>query len=584
VWERAAAKVGEILRSTDEGDVLVFMPGMYEIQRTMDEIRDEIRRHQMGDANNVPPALLMLHGEMSPREQDRVFAPRSGDSDYRRVIVATNVAETSITIPGIRYVIDSGQARVARYEPSRGVNTLHIEAISQASADQRAGRAGRVAPGVAYRLWSQKNHVARPIKNTPEVQRTELSSVVLQLHAFGVSDVEAVDFLDKPSATRIRAAEALLLSLGAVSPLLLGEGSGVRSGYSITALGKQMLQIPAHPRYARMLLEAQKHGCVREVALMAALVSGRELLTRLSRDDKQARRNRESLIKKGDQASDFFLLANAFEHAVKNNFEGKACFSFGINAHVAREVAQAYAQIVEICEEAGLSGEGVEGQGSGGAEGQAPLLPSSSAPLLNEAIARCHLVGFVDHLAVRTSTGSEEFDMIGGKRCTLMDESIVGRNMLIVASEMREITTRRDGRDGEKLTLLGFGSAVKADWVRELNPPGLSEQIEYVYDRLNKRVVAGRVLRYQDLLIGGARVDDADVDAARAAQVLADEFAHQLNKLPQWGTLKPMLASKPGLIREDVAATLARAWQGLSKFEDAEEVNLVPFFRELINR
>ncbi len=576
VWERAAAKVSEIMRTTSEGDVLVFMPGMFEIQRTI----EEVRRSQISDAAGQTPAVLMLHGEMSPREQDRVFAT----TDYRRVIVATNVAETSITIPGIRYVVDSGQARVARYEPGRGVNTLHIEAISQASADQRAGRAGRVAPGVAYRLWSQKNHAARPIKNTPEVQRTELSSVVLQLHAFGVSDVETFDFLDKPSATRIRAAEALLLSLGAVSPLLRGEGLGVRSEYCITEMGQQMLQIPAHPRYARMLLEAQKYNCVREIALMAALVSGRDLLVRLTRDDKITRRNRESLIKKGDNASDFFLLANAFEHAAKNNFEGKACFSFGINAHVAREVAQAFAQLIGICEEAGLlRPNDEEMRREGDEESPHPIIPSSPHLLASaEAIARCHLVGFVDHLAVRTSTGSEEFDLIGGKRCTLMDESIVGRNMLIVVSEMREITTRRDGRDGEKLTLLGFGSAVKADWVRELNPPGLSEQVEYVYDRLNKRVVAGRVLRYQDLLIGGARVDE--LDPARAAQVLADEFAHQLNKLPQWGTLKPMIANKPGLTREDVAATLARAWQGVTTFEDAEDVNLVPFFRELINR
>ena len=105
-----------------------------------------------------------------------------------------------------------------------------------------------------------------------------------------------------------------------------------------------------------------------------------------------------------------------------------------------------------------------------------------------------------------------------------------------------------------------------------------------MYDRLNKRVVAGRVMRYQDLLIGGARISESEFDATRAAQVLADEFAHQLNKLPQWGTLKPMLASKPGLTREDIAATLARAWQGISTFEDAEDVNLVPFFRELINQ
>jgi ATP-dependent helicase HrpB len=545
VWERAADKVQEILRDTPDGDVLVFMPGMFEIQRTI----EEIRRNRINQ-NGVPPVVLALHGELPPREQDRVFAP----SGYRRVIVATNVAETSITIPSVRYVVDSGQARIARYQASRGVNTLTIEPISQASADQRAGRAGRVAPGIAFRLWSQKNNATRPLKNTPEAQRTELSSVVLQLHALGVADVTQFDFLDKPSNIRIRAADELLLSMGAIAAQTQG-------GYGVTDVGRHMLQIPVHPRYARMLIEAQHYNCVRDVALMAALVNGRDLLTRIDRNDKTMRRNRESLIKKSDRASDYFLLANAFRYAVENDFDGKACFAYGINAHVAREVNQTYAQLTEICIETGLL---------------EPDRPDAVAAA--EAIARCHLVGFVDHLAVRTGTGSDEYDLIGGKRYTLMDESIIGRNMLIVASELREIATR----NGSTLNLLGFGSAVEVAWVRELNPPGLNEQVEYVYDRLHKRVVAGRVLRYRDLLIGGERVETLEPSAA--ARVLAEEFADQLHKLPQWPTLKPMVARLHGRKRADLVAALAAAWHGATTHEQVMKLDVVPAIRDLVNR
>jgi hypothetical protein len=155
-----------------------------------------------------------------------------------------------------------------------------------------------------------------------------------------------------------------------------------------------------------------------------------------------------------------------------------------------------------------------------------------------------------------------------------MDESVVGSHMLIIASEMREITTR----SGEKLNLIGFGSAVELTWVREINPPGLNEQMEHVYDRLNKRVVAGRALRYHDLLIGGERVED--LDPYQAAWVLADEFADALNKLPQWPQLKPLLARRSDLTRDDVVQRLARAWHGATTYKDAIARDVLTVFAE----
>ena len=546
VWERAARQSVDLLLTTDDGDVLVFMPGMVEIQHTIDEIR-----HMWREAGSKaePPILLALHGEMSPKDQDRAFAP----STYRRIIVATNVAETSITLPGIRFVVDSGQARIARYDPARGVNTLHVEPISQASADQRTGRAGRIAPGECYRLWSLDQHRTRPLRNTPEVQRTELSSVVLLLYSLGVRNIAQFDFLDTPDAERIRAAETLLSALGAIT----SDG--------ITATGQRMLSIPAHARYARMLIEAYQHNCVREVALLTALMSGRDILVRLTRDDKIQRRNRDSLIQKAHKQSDYFLLAKAYEHAVKAVFDAKSCYMYGIHPHAAREVAQTFAQLQDVCVEAGLLSQSDDAM---------PL----ADPAHTEAIQRCHLVGFVDHLAVRTSTGSDEFDLTESRRCTLIDESIVGQNTLIVASEIREITTRT----GEKLTLLGYGSAVTSAWVRALNPPGLHEQVEHVYDRLNKRVVVGRVVRYHDLILGGERLDESELDLDKSAQVLAEAFADHLDKLPQWSRLKPILGCKqPPLTREQIVEALARRWHGTTTAKEALVRDVLPAFSDL---
>lgn len=534
VWERAAQKTVDVLRSTDAGDVLVFMPGMFEIQRTLDEIRRRWREASKGEM----PALLALHGEMPPKEQDRAFAPYAG----RRVIVATNVAETSITLPNIHVVIDSGLARIDRYDPERGVNTLHIEPISLASADQRAGRAGRVAPGQCFRLWSHRQHEQRPLKNTPEVMRTDLSSTLLLLHALGIDDVNRFDLLEKPDPSRLRAASDLLDLLGATHE------------HRITEMGRQMARIPSHPRFARMLIEAQRYNAVREVALMAALVSGRDLLIRLNRDDRIQKRNRESLMKQGQHTSDFFLLMNAFAFAAQSNFDGKTCAMHGIHAQAAREVAQAYAQLLEVCEQTGL------------------LDASSQGDPAPDAVQRCHLAGFIDHLAVRTSSGSDEYDLAGGRRCTLMEESVAGRHLLIVASVIREITTRK----GDRLALLGFASAVQPDWIRDLNPAGLNETVEHVYDRLNKRVVAGRMLRFHDLVLAGERLEAVDTESA--AQILADEVAHQMNRLPQWAQIKPWLAQHP-MSEAQIKSALTQAFAGATTYEEAIKRNVLKSFQ-----
>jgi ATP-dependent helicase HrpB len=564
VWELATEKVREVVGQSGEGDVLVFMPGAYEIQRTIEEIR---HAHIQDDLLVIP-----LHGELSPQDQDRAFLP----TPYRRVIVSTNVAETSVTLPGIRYVIDSGLARIARFDPRHSISTLHVEPISKASADQRAGRAGRLGPGECYRLWTEAQQQVRPERNTPEIQRTDLSGVVLLLHSFGITDAEHFDLLDKPDTERIRHAEELLEVLGAIAtgvntPEATALGTFTPPSRAITEVGRRMLRLPLHPRYARMLVEAERFECVREVALFAALVSGRDLLTHLNPQDRLTRRNRDSLTRVSD--TDYDLLAASFAHAVRHRFDYKTCYSYGVNPHVAREVSLTYQQILELLgEEAGAADD----------------VPKNE--VRSEGIQRCHLVGFIDQLAARIGA-SEDFELANGRHGTLMQESVVTRSPLVVVSEIREITTRQQ----EKLTLIGIASAVRQEWLIELRPPQLTQTMEHVYNRLSKRVTAARAWRYRNLIVHAEQMEQ--VDPAAAAQVLAREFVRNPHppSVPRWEReLKPWLRKVerarqrspelglPEITDELISQTLAQAWHDATSFKEAADRPLLPAFEALL--
>ena len=542
IWERAALKVGEVLKATRDGDVLVFVPGAFEIEQTM----REVRRLGITSADGRTTLLLPLHGELSSREQDRAFETNDA---VRRVIVATNVAETSLTLPNIRYVVDGGSARIARYDPARGINELRLEPISQASADQRAGRAGRVAAGVCHRLWSARNHAARAVRNVPEVQRADLAEAVLLLHAHGVRNAAHFDWLDAPSAERVGEADALLRLLGAVAQIEPG-------GFEATETGRAMLELPVHPRHARMLIEGMRLGCARDVALFVALTGGRDLLARIARNDRVTLRNRAML--NTDPRTDFVLLKNAFERAKGCGFDARTSYASGINPHVAREVERTWQQ---LC---GLIANGTANAGADSID----------------LIARCHLAGNLDHLAVRISSGSDEFDLADGRRAELRDDSALrsqrAKSTLVVASEIREIATR----SGASLTLLGACSVVKPGWLIELQPPGFAVRVEHVYDRLNKRVVAGRVLRLDGLAVGGEPV--RDLDPAECGRVLANEFAFLLandNHAPQFPNFTAALRKQVldlHLTDAQVAAIVSRAWHGCVSVKEAalREINI----------
>jgi ATP-dependent helicase HrpB len=472
VWDVAARECERVAGQTG-GDLLVFMPGAYEIGRTIQAIQGV--RALRGFA------ALPLHGELPPEAQDRAVARAGG----RKIIVSTNVAETSLTIDGVTAVVDSGLARTARFDPERGINTLLVEKISAASADQRAGRAGRTAPGVCVRLWTLREHGQRPAHEAPEVKRLELSEVVLALKASGIVDIAGFDWFEKPETRGIERAEALLADLGA----LAGPGG------PITEVGRRMLRFPVHPRYARMFLAAQERGCVRPVAMMAALTQGRNFLLRgVPRQVDQARE--EALGE--EHESDFFLLMRAWRYAERGGFSVEACRRLGIHAQAARQVGPLFGQFLEIASAEGLD---VAERRVDGTE-----------------VRKCVLAGFPDHLARRLDASTLRCDLIHGRRGLLARESAIAKSPLLVAAEITEV----GGRGGEVSVLLNIATAVEESWLAELFPGELADTREVAYDAAAKRVVARRERRFRDLVLESKSGSD-DVPPDEAAALLARE-------------------------------------------------------------
>ncbi|MEY2504749.1 MAG: ATP-dependent helicase HrpB, partial [Verrucomicrobiota bacterium] len=439
IWDLAADELERLAPNT-VGDVLVFMPGKYEIGRTIAAIR----------ASRVSDRFvaLPLHGELPPAEQDAALARYQ----KRRAIVSTNVAETSLTIDGVQVVIDSGLARIARFDARRGINTLLIEKISRASADQRAGRAGRTAPGHCLRLWTEREHLDRAAQELPEVKRLDLAEVVLTLKASGVEEIGNFRWLEVPDSRALARAEQLLVDLGAIGDgLPPGRSTQLPPGRStqhLTPLGRRMLAFPVHPRYARMLLAAQQYRCVPAVALIAALTQGRNLLRRL--DGKQAREDREDVLG-ADGQSDLFLLMRAFRYAEKSRFDQQRCSRLGINAGAAREAAQLTEQFLAIARDEGLD-----------------VQTGESKP---GSIERCVLAGFPDQVAVRLDVGTLRCALVHGRHGVLARESAVHAARLLVASEVREI----ESSEKERQVLLTLATRIEEDWLRELFPESFRE-------------------------------------------------------------------------------------------------------------
>lgn len=425
----AADQVQGIIAAVDElagegnGDVLVFLSGEREIHDTADALR-----HHFTDGGQLHTEVLPLYARLSAVEQHRIFQPHRG----RRIVLATNVAETSLTVPGVRYVVDTGAARISRYSHRLKVQRLPIEAVSKASANQRAGRCGRVAPGICIRLYSEDDFDARPDYTEPEILRTNLASVILQMTALDLGDVAAFPFIEPPDPRAVRDGYALLEELGAIHP---GESR-------LTSLGRKLARLPVDPRLGRMVLEADRHGCVREVLVIAAALSiqdprERPAEHRLAADEAHARfavpgSDLLSLVKLWDYLREQ-------QRALTGNQFRKLCRSEYLNYLRVREWHDLFSQLRQIA-------------------GQLGVRPGTSAGH-PDRVHQAVLAGMLSHLGMRDGT-TREYRGAHGSRFVVGRESALAKTLprWVMAAELVE-TNRLWGR---------MAAAVQPEWAERL--------------------------------------------------------------------------------------------------------------------
>ncbi|WP_406158717.1 ATP-dependent RNA helicase HrpA [Streptomyces canus] len=336
----------EELQGEGKGDILVFLSGEREIRDTADAL---VKRNypRAGGANGQGTEVLPLYARLSHAEQHRVFQQHTG----RRIVLATNVAETSLTVPGIKYVIDPGFARISRYSHRTKVQRLPIEPVSQASANQRKGRCGRTSDGICIRLYSEEDFDGRPEFTDAEILRTNLASVILQMTAAGLGDIEKFPFIDPPDHRNIRDGVQLLQELGALDPAQ----KDVRK--RLTDTGRKLAQLPVDPRLARMVLEADKNGCVREVMVIAAALSIQDPRERPA--DKQTQADQQHARFK-DETSDFLAYLNLWRYVREQQKERgsssfrRMCKQEYLNFLRIREWQDIYSQLRTVAKQMGI--------------------------------------------------------------------------------------------------------------------------------------------------------------------------------------------------------------------------------------
>ncbi|MGV9405952.1 ATP-dependent RNA helicase HrpA [Streptomyces sp. NPDC003667] len=328
----------EELMAEGKGDILVFLSGEREIRDTADALTRKNYRFT---------EILPLYARLSHAEQHRVFQPHTG----RRIVLATNVAETSLTVPGIKYVIDPGFARISRYSHRTKVQRLPIEPVSQASANQRKGRCGRTSDGICVRLYSEEDFLARPEFTDAEILRTNLASVILQMTAAGLGDIEKFPFIDPPDHRNIRDGVQLLQELGALDPAQKDPRR------RLTDTGRKLAQLPVDPRLARMVLEADRNGCVREVMVIAAALSIQDPRERPA--EKQAQADQQHARFK-DETSDFLAYLNLWRYVREQQKERgsssfrRMCKQEYLNFLRIREWQDIYTQLRTVAKQMGI--------------------------------------------------------------------------------------------------------------------------------------------------------------------------------------------------------------------------------------
>ena len=544
LFQRVSSAVKELVREPGTGDLLVFLPGAAEINQTSKNLDGFAREHGL--------ALCPLHGEMPLEAQAQAIAP----SDRRKVVLSTNVAESSVTVEGVTIVVDCGLARAAEHSPWTGRQSLEVRPIAQASAIQRAGRAGRTQPGRVLRLYTEQSFRARPTQEKPEVQRLDLAEPLLALYGAGISP-RPEDWLDAPSPSVVAGARQLLERLGLIS------------GEALTALGRRALALPLSPRLARVVLEGERLGIAERACVAAALLSERDI--RLNAGGALA--GEATLI---GCDGDVDLLIELYDEARHERFHEAALRRLGLHAGRVASVRQSQQQIRrELGPRRGGSPESAD--------------PADAA---RRSLSLALLSGFPDRVARRRAPGSRELILATGHVATLAEESVAKQPHLLLAVDAEDKSFAAPSRERERRApsrgiRVRLAEPLEAEWLLDHAAHEIEEREELSWDAARERV------SLTSQLCWGAVVLDQSERAATpsdAASTLLERaaLAQQANLFSQKDDLDGLIARCALLERQgggfervahaDARALIALACRGKTSLAELRELDA----RELV--
>ena len=585
--ETAICHAVDELSAEGDGDILVFLPGERDIRDTEAALLDHLkgRGRRAGDDKGAHPGdieILPLYARLTAAEQHRVFEPHR----LRRVVLATNVAETSLTVPGIRYVIDPGLVRISRYSNKTKVQRLPIEPVSQASANQRAGRCGRVAEGVAIRLFSQADYLSRPRFTEPEILRTSLASVILQMASLGLGAVEDFPFLDAPDRRAVRDGVALLVEIGALAQdRENADAAPASSQYRLTGIGRDLARLPIDPRLGRMLLEAERLGCASEVLVIVAALSIQDVRERPAEHQGTADASHARLA---DPHSDFITYLNLWRYlAVQaRDLSGSAfrrlCRAEFFHYLRWREWRDVVGQLRQMARALGIgvgpvgepsTGDVVEAARFGGAQDAAvrAVLAYGQGPASVDAdqVHRSLLVGLLSYLGSWDET-KRDYEGARGTHFTIWPGSgVSGHPAWVMTAELVE-TSRLFARTVAR---------IRPEWVE----PAARGLLKRSYSEPFWSVAKGAAMvRERVTLYGLTLAADREVLLGRLGDLVIDEaVAASRSHAPRAGSLEALAAGLVSASKDPLSSgsfeprhfeELAAAREGTTARELAREM------------
>jgi ATP-dependent helicase HrpB len=541
--EKVASAVSKLLRLELQGDLLVFLPGAAEIRRSAEALQPVVERYGI--------LLCFLHGDLPASEQSKSIEP----AGRKKVILATNVAETSITIPGVAAVIDSGLARVVGYSAWSGFPTLSTARISKSSALQRAGRAGRTQAGHVLRLYTRADFESRPEHELPEIRRSDLAEAALMLHGAGIRDIGSFVWFESPSQPAIKAAETLLARLGAVDE----EGR-------ISAVGSRMLQLPVHPRLARLIVEGERLQTADESTLLAALISERDI-----RLDARANFGGAHPGIRGQLSgsSDLLELLDCFREAEEARFESERVFALGLDARAVQAVRRGQRQLRRILS---ATNPAIRRQPAGGQTEEALLMAILSA--------------FPDRVARRRKVGSRELLLAAGGSAVLSPASVVHEPLFMVAVDAEERISPKSS-----VALIRLASAIEIEWLACMFPEAISQKTELTWNDRAGRVDELRQTCYSQIALEET-TRTASPSPETSALLAAAVFARGLSPfhdLPSLSAFQSRLAvvakcfpgeNWPGMGDPEIRAAVQHLCSGKRSLEELAPLSLTSALME----